>query len=140
MSNEGKAREPGGVEAGCANDYIDIMRHALMIHEAGLCDTADWVGKCGCVGGDEGFEVARRWGGATATGVEVPWDHFLNKARVVVEFLAHLCVGVFACDAGCFTALHDELEALVELVFDLFAVFEVLLWVVLEKLELFFAI
>ena len=60
--------------------------------------------------------------------------------RVVAEFLAHFGVGVLACCAGCFAALHDEFEALVQLVFDLFAVLEVFLWVVLEELQLLFAV
>ena len=60
--------------------------------------------------------------------------------RVGLEFLAHIGVGVFACCAGCFAAFHDEAEALVELVFDLLAVFEVFLWVVLEELQLLVAV
>jgi hypothetical protein len=140
VRDEGEAGEPGGVEAGCADDYVDGVLVSLVVDEAGFGDAADGVGEGGCVGAHEGFEVAWCRGGAATARVEVLGDHFLGEARVVVEFVAHFCGGVVAGGACCFGAFHDEFEALVELVFDLFAVLEVFLWVVLEELELFFAV
>ena len=140
VCDEGEARKPGGVEAGCADDHIDVVSSAFVVDEACFGDAADGVGECGCVGGDEGFEVAWCWGWATAAGVEVFWDHLLAEAWVVIEFLPHLLIGVLARNTSLVTAFHDELEALVEFVFDLFAVLEVLLWVVLKEFELFVAV
>lgn len=140
VRDEGEAREPGSVEAGCADDDVDFVVFAFVVDEACFGNGADGVGEGGCVFRDKGFEVARCWGGSSTARVEVLWNHFLYEMRVVVELLAHLLVGILARNAGGFAALHDEFEALVELVFDLFAVFEVFLWVVLEESELFFTV
>lgn len=111
-----------------------------MVDEAGWCDRADGIGECGGVVCDKGFEIPWCWSRSTAAGVEVLGDHLLDESRVVVEFFAHLCFCVFACDTSGLAAFHDEFEALVEFIFDLFAIFEVLRWVVLKEFELFFAV
>jgi hypothetical protein len=107
---------------------------AGVVDEACFCDFSNLVGEYLGVRGNEGFEVA--WGGgrASAARVEVFGDDLIDEAGVVLQFCAHLVVGVFAGFGGFFAAFDYEFETLIELVFDLFAVFEVLLRVLLEKL------
>ncbi len=49
VGNEGKAGQPGCVEASCADDNVDIVCDALMVDEACFSDGTDGVGKCGGV-------------------------------------------------------------------------------------------
>lgn len=58
----------------------------------------------------------------------------------MVELVAHLGVCVFACETSFFATFDDELEALVEFVFDLFAVLQVFPGIFFEVFELFLAI
>jgi len=131
VRDEGEARHPGCVEAGGADDDVDVVVGAGRVGEAGCGDFADGVGEDGGVGGDEGFEVAGGRGGPAAAGVEVFGDDLVDEVRVGVELALHLGEGELAGFVGFAAAFDDEFEALVELVFDLFAVFEVFLRVVL---------
>lgn len=131
LGYKGEAREPGGVEA-CGADYdVDRVGFALVVNEAAGRDGADGIGEDGGVGCHEGFQVAwgRRW--ATTSRVEVLGNHFLDENRIMVQFCAHLAIGVASCCAGFLAALEDEFEALVQLIFNLFAVLEVLFRVLL---------
>ena len=131
VRDEGEARHPRCVEAGGADDDVDGVVGAGGVSEAGGGDFADGVGENGGVGSDEGFEVAGGRGGAAAARVEVFGDDLVDKVRVGVELALHLGEGEFSGLIGFGAAFDDEFEALVELIFDLFAVFEVFLRVVL---------
>ena len=140
VGDEGETREPRGVEACCADYYVDGVGSAVLVDETGWCYGADGVGEDGCVFGDEGFEVAGCGCWAATSRVEVFWYHLLCKTWVVVELGSHFLGSVFACEVGFFTALDDEFEALVQLILDLFAILEVLLGVFGKVPELLFTV
>lgn len=134
VGDEGEAREPGGVEAGGADDYVDVVGNAIVVDEAGGSDGLDVVSEDGHVGGREGFEVAWGGGGTAAADVEIFRDHAVAEARVRGEVALHVRLGGSAggvCFGGAF---DDELEALIKFVFDLFAVLEVLFGIVPQQL------
>jgi hypothetical protein len=137
---EGEAREPGGVEAGCADYYIDGVVITFMVRETIRCYGADGVGEDSRVGCNERFEIAWCWCWTAAPRIEVLRYHFLDKTGVVVEFVTHFRVGVFACLTGFFTAFDDEFETLVQFILNLFAVLEVFLGVFFEVFELLLAV
>lgn len=124
--DEGKAWDPGGVEAGGAENHIYIVMLAVL-REARFVDGCQIAGEYHGVFGDEGFEVSRCWRGPATPRVEVLGDDGFAEAWVVVEFALHLREGVVSRVLCGLRAFDDEFEALVQLVFDLFAVFEVLL-------------
>tara|TARA_R110002003_G_scaffold1156_5_gene22518 strand:- start:4228 stop:4638 length:411 start_codon:yes stop_codon:yes gene_type:complete len=126
VGDEGEAWEPGRVESSGADDYVDVVLVTLMIDEASGRDGADGVGEDCRIVGHESFEVAWCGCGTTTSRVEVLGYHFVNETGVVVEFFAHFGVGVFTGEPGFGATFDDEFEALVEFVFDLFAVFEIL--------------
>lgn len=130
VGNEGEAGEPGRVEAGGADEHIDGVGGADVVDEAGGGDALDVGGEDGCVGCGEGLEVAWCWGGAAAAGVEVFGDNGGAESFVVIEFASHLLVGEVAGLFRFVGAFDDKLEALVELVFDHLAVFQVLFGIV----------
>jgi hypothetical protein len=140
MGDEGEAGKPGCVKARGANDDIDFVVFAFMVYEACLGDGSDGVSEYGGVVGNECFEVTGRWRWTSAAWVEVLWNHLFDQTRIVVKFLSHLSVGIIASHASLIAALDDELEALIQLVFDLFAVLEIFLGVLLEKFELLVAV
>jgi hypothetical protein len=111
-----------------------------MINEARGCYRADGVSENRGVGCDKSFKVSRCWCWATAPGIEILGYHFLDETGIIVELATHFGICVFACKTSFLAALDDELEALVELVLDLFAVLEVFLWILFEVFELFFAV
>lgn len=137
FSAKGETGKPGGVEAGGADDDVAGVRCAVVVDEASFGKSVDGVSENGGVGGYEGFEIAGRRSGTTTARVEVFGDNFIAEASVVVEFTGHLFVGEFACFGGFLGAFDNEFEALVEFIFDLFSIFEVLLRVLLQILELF---
>lgn len=137
---EGEAWEPARVEACGANDCVYAVGVPFVVKEARRGDGVDGFGEDCCVGGYEGLEVA--WGGsrAAAAWVEGLGDDFVAEARVIFEGAGHLLMAEFSCCCGLSRAFDYEAEALVEFVFDLFAVFEVFLWVFSEELELFICV
>lgn len=140
VGDEGEAGEPGGVEACCADYCVDVVRVSFVVHEPGLGDGANGVGEDGSIRCDESFEISWCWSWASTAGIEILWDHLLDKAWVVVEFLAHVAVGVFACQTRLVASFNDELEALIEFVLDLFPILEVFLRIVFQELQLFVAV
>jgi hypothetical protein len=112
----------------------------FVVDEACWCDGAYRVSEDGCVVGNEGLKIAWGWSGPSTARIEVLGYHLVNKTRVIVELTAHLGICILACELGFLAAFDDELEALVELVLDLFAVFEILLGVLLEELDLLVAV
>ena len=86
VRDEGEVGPPGGVEAGGADDDVDLMFFAFVVGEALFSDRAYWVGEDGRIWCEEGFEVAWCWGWAAAAWVEVFGDDFFAEAFVVVEF------------------------------------------------------
>jgi hypothetical protein len=119
---KGKTWKPGGIEAGCADYHIDFVMVTLVVCETCGCYRTDRVGKYGGVGCDKSFEVAWSWRRTAAPRIEVLGYHLLDKTGVVVELVAHFGVCVFASETRLLTALDDELEALIELILNLFAV------------------
>ena len=93
---ERKAREPGGVEAGRADYYIDRVVGTFEVRKAISCYGADWIGEDGCIGCNERFKIPWCWCGTTTPWIEVLGYHFLDEAGIIVEFVSHLCVCVFA--------------------------------------------
>jgi hypothetical protein len=140
VRDEREAGKPGCVKARGANDDIDFVVFAFMVYEACLGDGPDGVSEYGGVVGNECFEVAGRWRWTPASWVEVLWNHLLDQTRIVIKFLSHLSVGIIASHASLITAFDDELEALIQLVFDLFAILEIFFGVLLEKFELLVAV
>jgi hypothetical protein len=140
VGDEGKAGKPGCVKARGANDDIDFVVFAFMIYKACVGDGSDGVSEYGGVVGNECFEVAGRWRWTPAAWVEVLWNHLFDQTWIVVKFLSHVTVGIIASHASLIAAFDDELEALIQLVFDLFAILEIFLGVLLEKCELLVAV
>jgi hypothetical protein len=112
------------------------VRFAFVVDEAGWSDGAYGVCKYGRVRGNDGFEVAWCWCWSSAAWVEVFGDHLLDETGIVVQLLAHFAFCIVASHSSLVAAFDDELEALIEFVLNLFAVLEVFLWVLLEKLQL----
>lgn len=123
VRDEGEAREPGGVEAGCTDDDVDRVCSAGVVDEAVRCDARDGVGEDSRVRGDKGFKVTWCWGWTATTWIEVFGDHFFGEIGILVEFFAHFRVCILTGELGFWAAFDDEFEALVEFVLDLFAVF-----------------
>ena len=113
VCDEGEAREPGGVEACCTYDDVDVVFFAFMIYKPRFCDRSNGISEDRCVVGDECFEIPWCRRGSSTPRIEILWDHFLDEAGVVVEFVAHLRVGIGAGELGFGAAFYDELEALV---------------------------
>lgn len=133
-------RQPGRIKTRSANNHVDPMFISFTVDEALLGDALHIRREDRHVVGDEGFEVAWCGRGAAAPWVEVFGDDGVGEGGFGSEFGAHflVCVGTGGGSLG--GAFNDEFEALIEFVFDLFAVFEVFLGVVFEEVELFFAV
>jgi hypothetical protein len=140
VGDEGEAGDPGCVEAGGTDDDIYFVMFAFVVYEACLGDGSDGISEYGSVFGDKGFEIAGCWSRTPTAWVEVLWYHLFDQTRMVVELLPHFSVGIIASYPSLFASFDDKLETLIELVFDLFAVFEIFLWILLEELKLFVAV
>ena len=140
MSDEGEAWEPACVEAGGADDNVDVVRLAGVVDKARGCDRGDRVGEYGSVVFRQRLEVSWSWSRPPASGIEVFGYHLVEESWMVCEGGSHFLMCVFSSGLSGGTAFEDEFEALVELVLDLLAVFEVFLRVVFQKLVLLFAV
>lgn len=140
VGDERETWQPRGVEACSADYHVDLMFFAGMVDEACGGYRVDVICEYGCVISDERLEIAWRRRRTATARVEVLGYHLLDKTGVIVELLAHFAVGVFTCETGFLAAFEDEFEALVELVFNLFTVFEVFLGILFEELELLIAV
>lgn len=105
-----------------------------ILREARFVDAREVACEYRRVLGDEGFEVSWCWCWAAASWVEVLGDDGVAEACVVLEFALHFSEGVVSGFFGRLRAFDDEFEALVQLIFDLFAVFKVFLWVFVEEI------
>lgn len=100
----------------------------------------NWVREDGGIVCHKSLEITRSGRWTSATGIEVFRNHLIDKLRVITQFCAHLLKSIissYRCLGGAF---DDKLEALIQFVFNLLSVFEILLWVFLQVFNLFFAV
>ena len=126
-TNKGKARPPGCVEAGGADDDVDVVFFAFAILKPIFSDAVDTFGEDSSVGADEGLEVAWSRGRTPTAGIEVYGNDLFTETGVALEFANHLLAREFSSHCRLFATFDDELEALIQLIFYLFPVFEVFL-------------
>ena len=134
MCSEGKAWQPGSIEPSGTDHNVDFMLIPILIQETLLSELVDCVSEDRSVRSDKSFQIARRRSRSTAARIEVFGDDLIAKSFIVVHLASHLFVGELSRRLGFLRSFNDELEPLVQLVFDLLAVFQVFLWVLLQVL------
>lgn len=107
---------------------------ATLIYETSFGETTNRIREDGGVGCYKCFEIPRSGRRSSTTGIEAFRYDCVAKSFVAFECPGHLVVGELASVIRFFGAFDDELEALVQLVFDLLSVFQVRLRILLEEL------
>ena len=106
---DGVVRDVRDVEAGCADEDVEVVVLSVLCGDACLGNACDG-GFFECDGRqEERFEISFAWGQTSAT--QCPsWDEFFAELRVVVEGSAHSCDGDFR-GFGVVGGIFTELKA-----------------------------
>jgi hypothetical protein len=110
--------------------------HALRIYEPFLIHLGHVFGEDGRILRDQRLKVPWRRSRTSTSGIEVLGNYLVAQTLVVPEFAPHFVVTELTGCLGFGRPFNYELETLVQLVFNLFAVLQVFRWIVAEEVEL----
>lgn len=133
---EREARNPRRIEAGRADDDIDLVLLALMVHKPGLRNLANGVREDRRIRRDQRLQIPRRRRRPSTARVEVLRDNLVDQPRIALQMPLHLIEAELPRLVRLLTALDNELKPLVQLILDLLAVLQVLLRILLQILNL----
>lgn len=101
------------------------MALSLVVDESCLSDSANLVSEDCSVWRYKSLQVSRSWSRSSASWIKLLRDNLVDESRIASQFGAHFIIRILPGRLGVGAPFDDELEALIELIFNLFSIFEV---------------